>query len=395
MLYKLRVLIAGRSREGIAEIEGSLKGQPGVLVTSRLISNGHADPLYGLDELPDTLLYVASDQWRDELASLMARPPSTRPPVVVVGPAGATEMMRASMRAGARDFLTLPLARDEVGQALRQLSDERAADNGERLAFVTAVLNSKGGSGGTTLATNLACAISEGGQRRTLVTDLDLQFGSLPIYFNLAPSNGLSKALELVEDLDAAALEAFVQPTEYGPDLLSSATTPLILPEEVDDRRLESLMEILARSYEEIVLDVPRAVDRVTAAFLEHTDRVLIVVQQTIAHLRDTKRLMTILQDEVGIPEERFLVLVNRYNRKVPVGLDDIRAALDVPVIFPLPNDYVRVSDSVNAGIPMVRMDESAPLSKRVVELAGILRAPLSNLEDQSSGWRILNWLRT
>jgi len=76
MLYKLRVLLAGRSREGIAEIEGLLQGQPGMQVSSRLISNGHADPLHGLEELPDTLLYVASDLWREELASLMARPPS-------------------------------------------------------------------------------------------------------------------------------------------------------------------------------------------------------------------------------------------------------------------------------------------------------------------------------
>jgi pilus assembly protein CpaE len=395
MLLKLRLLLAGRSRDSVAQVERFLRAQTGVQVKTRLISNGHADPLYGLEELPDTLLYVASDEWRAELASLMARPPSMRPPIIVVGPAGAMEMIRASMRAGARDFLSIPLAREEVTQTLKQIADERAADDKQPLAFVTAILNGKGGSGATILAGNLACAVARESARRTLLVDLNLQFGSLPTYFNLAPSNGFAKALELAEGLDQAALQAFVQRTEYGPTLLSAAAAPLILPEDVADWRLESLVNLLAKTYDDILLDVPRVLDRVTAAFLEHADRLLIVIQQTIAHLRDTKRLLEMLQDELGLSEERLLILVNRYDKKAPVSLSDIRAALNVDTLFPLPNDYGRVTDSVNAGIPLVQMDGSAPLAKRLVELASGLRAPMSELSRPESGWRVFNWLRS
>lgn len=395
MFYKLRILLAGRSQRDVAEIEGLLRGQAGVLVSTRVISNGHADPLYGVDELPDTLLYVVSEQWRAELASLMARPPSARPPIIVAGPAGATDVMRASMRAGARDFLTLPLSRDEVSQTLTQLSEERAAESKEQTAAMTAVINGKGGAGATTLAANLACATAKERKSRTLLVDLDMQFGSLPTYFNLAPSNGLAKALELVENLDAAALQAFVQRTEAGPDLLSSASTPLVLPEDVAGWRLESLLEVLAGAYDEIFLDVPRIIDNVTAPLLEHADRVLIVIQQTIAHIRDTRRLTEMLRDDVGLPDERFLVLVNRYDKKGAVGLSDIRSALGGMTLYALPNDYARVADSVNAGIPLVQLDRSAPLSRRLFELTDGLKQPLSELEARPSGWRVFNWMHT
>ncbi len=393
MLFKLRILLAGRSQRDVAEIEGILQGQAGVLVSTRVISNGHADPLYGVDELPDTLLYLVSEQWRAELESLMARAPSVRPPIIVIGPSGAMDMMRASMRAGARDFLTLPLSREEVRQTLTQLSEELAVERKEPTASMTAVINGKGGAGATTLAANLACATAKQQKGRTLLFDLDIQFGSLPTYFNLSPSNGLTKALELAENLDAAALQAFVQPTEAGPDLLSSASTPLLLPDEVAGWRLDSLLGVLAGVYDEIFLDVPRVIDNVTANLLEHADRVLIVIQQSIAHIRDTKRLMEMLRDDVGLPEERFLVLVNRYDKKNPVELSDIRAALGGTTLFPLPNDYARVADSINSGIPLVQMDRSAPLSRRLFELTAGLKQPLSELDAQPSGWRVFNWM--
>jgi pilus assembly protein CpaE len=392
MQFKLRILLVGRSQSDVTEIEAFFRAQSGVQVSTRVHSNGHTDPLYGVDELPDTLVYVVSNQWRAELESLMARPPSERPPIIVVGPAGATDIMRASMRAGARDFLNRPLSREEVDQTLTQIATERAAERSGPTSTLTAVVNGKGGAGATVLASNLACATALQAERRVLLWDLDLRFGSLPTFFNLGSSNGFTKALELVESLDASALEGYVQRTEAGPDLLSSASTPLILPEDVDAWRLESLLTVLAGVYDEIFVDLPRSLDNLSATLLEHADRILIVIQQTIADIRDTRRLIDMLTDDVGLPEERLLVLVNRYDKRGAVGLSDVRSALGGVNLFALPNDYDRVAGSVNAGIPLVQLDRSAPLSRRLFELAEGLKAPLSELHAQPQRWRIFNW---
>jgi pilus assembly protein CpaE len=394
MLYNLKILLAGRSRAELADIERLLRGRPGMGLAMRVITNGHADPLHDVEQLPDALIFVVSGNWRAELESLMARPPSSRPPVLVIGPAGDLELMRTAMRAGARDVLTLPLTMDDVTPVLGQLSRERLAESAAHLAHVTAVVNAKGGSGATVLATNLARVIAGQKGRRTLLVDLDYQFGSLPTYFNLAPRNGLIKALEMVDTLDGVALRGFVQAAGEGLDLLASTGDRLVLPEEFSESRVEALLEILAQEYQELVFDMPRMVDAGTAAVLEHADRILVVTQQTVAHLRDAKRLLAILQQELGIPGDRLIVLVNRFDKKGPVGLADVREALDGVLVLTLPNDYGRAAESINLGTPLVESARGSALARRLVKLADALRDPEAFSAGERSGWNVLTWIR-
>ena len=56
MKTKLRLLLAGRSKEAITGLEGHLSSLGRLDVQLRHISNGHADPLYGVAEIPDLLV---------------------------------------------------------------------------------------------------------------------------------------------------------------------------------------------------------------------------------------------------------------------------------------------------------------------------------------------------
>ena len=88
MRYPLEVLLAGRSKLELEALRQLLDRQSGIKVTTRLINNGHVDPLYNVAPLPDTLIYMVSDLWAEELAALGSRPSSERPPTLVVGPTG-------------------------------------------------------------------------------------------------------------------------------------------------------------------------------------------------------------------------------------------------------------------------------------------------------------------
>ena len=76
---------------------------------TRLISNGHTDPLHGVHPAPDVLVLRFDAESLAELATLAQSSPDTRPPLIVVGPAGSAEAMRLAVRSGARDFLAEPL----------------------------------------------------------------------------------------------------------------------------------------------------------------------------------------------------------------------------------------------------------------------------------------------
>jgi pilus assembly protein CpaE len=138
----------------------------------------------------------------------------------------------------------------------------------------------------------------------------------------------------------------------------------------VDAGRLDRLLYILLDTYDHVVIDLPRHIDIVTTTVLERADTVVIVMQQSFTHLRDANRLRSILCDEFGITHQQMVVVVNRYEADNPVAISDISNRLAGTGIALIPNDYKRVSENVNLGIPLYEQSTKAPISQALVKLA-------------------------
>jgi len=215
-----------------------------------------------------------------------------------------------------------------------------------------AVMNAKGGSGATMLACNLAHQLSIRGGR-TLLLDLDLQFGTVAHCLDVLPTHSHMEVLKQVDELDSIALRGFC--SHFSPTLhvLSGRTGELCLSQDVRLEQLESLLRLARSTYDWVVVDLPRQIDHLTGVTLEQADRIYIVMQQSLSHLKDGTRLTRILRDDLGVQGNRLQVVVNRYNKTSPVSLKDITEALRCTDVQKLPNDYSVVSESQNSGVPL------------------------------------------
>ena len=231
-----QLLISSRDAAALSQLKVLCQRHPGLQVTTRLVSNGHTDPLYGLERMPDFLLLRVSHLWREELAALLQRPAHERPPLLVCGALDEPEGMRLAMQAGARDFLPEPVAADELVAALGRMIHESHA--GQALGGkLVAVMNAKGGSGATLLACNLAHQLSAKGGS-TLLLDLDLQFGSVAHCLDVVPAHSHVEVLQQVEALDSVALRGFCSHFSQTLHVLGGRAGEFCLPQDV---RLEQL----------------------------------------------------------------------------------------------------------------------------------------------------------
>jgi len=394
MRNRLDLLLAGRARDELGALETLLRTRRDVGIRTRVMLNGTVDPLKDVYPLPDALVLVASENWRAELAAYAERPPGERPALLVVGESSHTELIRVAMRAGARDFLSPPVDDGEIGHFLDDLLRDQRVAASQKTARLTAVINAKGGSGASMIAANLAHALAASLERHTVLVDMDVQFGALPLYFNLTPRNGLVRALELVDSLDLLALEGYVLPHQSGLDLMASTPEDRMTIAEVPEERVEMLLKLLGEAYEDIVVDLPRWVSGATAMTLEHADQVLVVMEQGVAHLRDAQQLVSILGNELNIADSRITVVVNRFSKSNPVSLKDIREALPDLQVISLPNDYRRVSRSVNMGSPLLETAGGAAITRNLDRLARSLDEGDGQLRTRSSGWNLLGWAR-
>ena len=119
-----------------------------------------------------------------------------------------------------------------------------------------------------------------------------------------------------------------------------------------------------------MVVDLPRQIDHLTGVTLEQADRVYIVVQQSLSHLKDASRLARILRDELGVRGENLQVVVNRYDKAAPISLRDIGSALRCSELQKLPNDFAVVSQSQNTGAPLDQYAPRAPITLALQELS-------------------------
>lgn len=278
---KCRILISSRSRLQIEYLEPMLKSEPGVEVETRVVVNGHSDPLYGVDTPFDILVLDLSQFWETELRELTAHP--ERPQLIVIAPAeDNSRVIRMAMQAGARDYFTHPVERGEILASVQRMAEEIGAKAQRRRGKgrLTAVINAKGGSGASFLACSVAHCLASHLHMRTALLDMDLQFGTLPLYLDLTPREGVIAALANADQIDTVALEGYMLKHPSGLRLLASMSEELALPWEIPQDRLDRLLGQAVGDFEHVVADLPRQIDPVTSRIMERADYFLIVTQR-------------------------------------------------------------------------------------------------------------------
>ena len=295
--------------------------------------------------MPDALVLVVDEEWRLGVWEVIERIPAPRPPLFIVSQIHDIEMMRLAMRYGVRDVFPTPLQVEECVTAITSVVQEDRARRGATGSRLISFMNTKGGSGASLIAANVALAMAMEARfsRPILLVDFDFQFGGLPTYLNLIARDGLIKAMEFVDTLDATAIQAYVL------------------------RHPSGLM----------------------ATILSHSDVIALATQQTVAHLHDTKRLLYLLRDRLAINMDRIILLVNRFDTKSEVKLEDFSDVFPNIPIETLPSDYVRASESVNLGIPICESAANSPLGKSLLRLAKTLAGGEGAKAAATSGARL------
>jgi pilus assembly protein CpaE len=366
------ILIASRDPEVVGNIESALQGKGEFTIQTRLLVNGHHDPLQDVREVPTILVLGLTKTSELELQALAARPKESRPALIIVGGDADSGIFRMAMQAGARDFLNDPIEPEELLSVVRGILDESEPPPGANQNRIVTFINAKGGSGSSFLAANYAHTSQVQGDSKTLLLDLDRQFAPLPQYLDVQPQASLYDALIAAAELDELAVEGFIARHASGLGLMSGNLALNADPETApidEGAALRQLLDILLRRHTRIVAEVPRHLDELGAAMLEASDQVFVVMQQSVPDLRDASRLIVILTKELGIAPGKIQPLVNRYDSRSNTTLDDIRRVLNVNTVHTVANDFANVSESIDMGVPLADLAPKSSVANALVQL--------------------------
>lgn len=295
---------------------------------------------------------------------IVAECPSTA--VICASRDSSPDLILRSMRAGARDFLRLPILEEELTTIIQrtvEFSASHADVEPKKRGRAIAVFSSKGGCGCSLIATNLAMVQTT----PTVLVDLNLQSGDLELLLGLRPKFSLADVVENRERLDDALLASYL--TQHSKNLsLLAAPIKAESAEDIEPRHIYEIMESLRHRFDSVIIDTPHSFDAVTISALDHADQILVVLTLEIHAIRSTRRALEIF-DRLGYPRKKIRLVVNRWSKNIDLDQKQVEDFLGERVVGFIQSDYRAAVNSINLGQPLV---DSAPGSKVATDLRNV-----------------------
>jgi len=229
------------------------------------------------------------------------------------------------------------------------------------------VFSPKGGTGKTVTATNLATACAKFEGRKTLLLDLDLQFGDAAIMLGVEPEKTIYDLVVAPGELDTEKLAGYTTRHASGLEILPAPLRPEDA-ELVTEAKLGRLLEVARESFDVIVVDTSPFFHGPMLATLDRTDELLLLCGLDVPTLKNLRLALQTL-DLLSFPKQRVRIVLNRSNSKVGMKPNEVEGALGMKVRFEIPSDRA-VPLAVNRGNPVVLAEESADVSKAIKQMA-------------------------
>jgi pilus assembly protein CpaE len=285
--------------------------------------------------------------------------------ILALGTVNDVGLYRDMIAAGATDYLVKPPAREQLAAIFEKNAGGGGGAGG--LGQVVAFMGSRGGVGTTTAAVSFAWLLAEHRKERTALVDLDLHFGTVALKLDTDPGNGLCEALEQPSRIDSLFIErAMIKVTDNLRILAAEAAVGET--QVVDTGAIDVLLYELRRKFAWVVVDLPRVVTPVHRVVLAAAGRAVLLCERSLAGLRDTIRLQTLLREQA--PQTRLvLVESGAHGDRAMVGKSEFEKAVGKTFDVGLSYDPKAAGAAANSGQPLPMAAPRSAYAKEVQQL--------------------------
>jgi len=214
------------------------------------------------------------------------------------------------------------------------------------------VFGPKGGSGCTTIATNLAISLHKTLKEDVLLIDGKHLFGHAALYLNLHTGNSITDLIANVGMLDKRLINQVVVQHTSGIHVLPSPNS-IVEAQGIRPEKLFKVIQGLKRVYQYIVIDGGNNLNENTVTYMDSSDKILLVLNPNLASMRDVRQFMEI-SATLSYPKEKILVILNLTGRKADVQREQIENILKIKVFGEVPADENLALSSLNEGVPIL-----------------------------------------
>lgn len=363
----------------IAKLEETRKELSSILDDEDIYIAGQfkdgASALSRIESVDPDIVIMALDTDESDVFSISERIYLNRPSCVVmlITKSMDVDLLQRAMKSGIRHVF--PWTRynktliDNVKTVYYTESSHHMALSGYQglghTSKVVTVFGTKGGSGKTTIAVNLAVCLAKKRKRVALI-DLDLQYGDANIFLNLNTNDTLYELIQGYADFDIDTIRSYMLTHSSGVHVLSAPKSPEYA-EFIKKEHIEKLLNVIRPYYDYVIIDVASNFNDSTILAIDSSTLILMVTGLDVSILRNSKISLKVLE---SLKQNNKVMLVVNRDTKGTITVNDVKKTLQYSVAGVIPSDWRTVGTALNTGIPFVLNVKKSKVADAITALA-------------------------
>jgi len=339
-----------------AQVTREFSSYPDLDDLPRILEASYDVVIVELDTNPEHALDLVEQVCGQSSATVMVYSARTDP-----------EMLVRCMRAGAREYLSQPIAPGTIAEALVRAAVRRSAvrpskkkTGGKLLLF----LGAKGGSGVTTIASNFAISLAQESKQNTVLIDFAFPLGDAALNLGVTPAFSTVNALQNYSRLDSNFLSTLL--VKHGSGLSLLAAPDKYTQVSVTAEATEKLFTVLRQEFDYVVVDAGSSLGPECRGLIEAAAAVYLVAQVSVSELRNANRIVS---QFFAANSPKLEIVLNRFTpRSLGIDEENITKALTKAASWKVPSDYAAARKALNTATPLAQ--ENSPISRAIRQMA-------------------------
>ncbi len=339
---------------------------------------------------------ITLDADSDKALDLVQKVSATSPDCSILVLSSETDgsLILRAMRAGAKEFISLPINLEDLLAALGRITDRRygQGESHSRGSTVISVAGATGGVGSTSLAVNLGCSLAQDSNNTVALIDLDMSLGDADVFLDTIPDYTLLDVAQNVSRLDFALLKRSLTKHDSGlfllPRPMQMEDAATIGPED-----FQRVVGLLKATFTHVIFDLSKSYGPLDIVAMESSNHILLVTQLDLPCLRNIVRLMASFAEMDSIAD-KIKIVVNRAGLgSGEISVKKAQDSIGREVYCQLPNDYRTMVEVRNNGVPLIEQAPKAKITQAISQLADRLSGKESDDEVATGGRSTLSRL--
>lgn len=297
----------------------------------------------------------------------------------------SVELLQTAMGCGINNVVyATDLDKEKVCEVIRSEAKKNLSrsETAEVLSYSSRVIltySSKGGAGKTTVAVNLAAALSQRGKKVTII-DLDLASGDVHSFLGVNNAESIAELAEEPQPITPATIKTYVHPSASNIGVVCAPSAPqhasVVQPELV-----AKVITTLRTENDYVIVDcdqqlVNGSIARCNEEAMRAADLILFIVTPEVPTINGAYDMLNKYLSRFQGITDKIRLVVNKAGSASTITPSEISATLGKPLFAAIPDDYGTVVQTLNTGTPFMikSSNEKTPT---------FLRKPITKAYDQ------------